>query len=413
VKQEILVLGAGMVGTCTALQLALRGHQVTLVDRRPPGRETSYGNAGIIQCDAVEPYAFPRDWATIVHALFKRGAAINYHFSDLPAFAAPLARYWWNSAPKRHASIASAYAQLSMRSVAEHAQLIEQANANDLVRREGYRFVYREASTLASATHAARASDERFGVPHRVLDSDELAQAEPALRPHLAGAIHWLEPWSVVDPGELVTRYASLFQKSGGHVVSGDATSLEQTATGWRILTSEGHVTANQAVMALGPWSDAMLRTMGYRYPLFVKRGYHLHFQADTAPRLAMLDADRGLVIAPMRQGVRITTGAEFARMQSAATPVQIQRASIFARQLLDLGPPIENQPWMGSRPCTADMLPIIGMAPRHRGLWFNFGHGHQGFTMGPVTGRLIAEMIEGTNTVVDPTPYAPARFNP
>jgi D-amino-acid dehydrogenase len=125
-----------------------------------------------------------------------------------------------------------------------------------------------------------------------------------------------------------------------------------------------------------------------------------------------MLDADRGLVIAPMRQGVRITTGAEFARLQAPPTPVQMARAAAFAAELVDLPEPVEAQPWLGARPCTADMLPVMGPAPRHAGLWFNFGHAHQGFTMGPIVGRLMAEMIEGGATVVNPAPYAPARFD-
>lgn len=410
--REVLVLGAGMVGTCTALQLALRGHAVTLIDRREPGRETSYGNAGIIQCDAAEPYPFPREWGKLLGVALKRGADVNYHLGALPALAGPLARYWLNSAPARHARLAPAYAALTQRSVPEHAALMAQAGADDLVQREGYHFVYREAATLRAAIDKARATDERYGVPHRVLDGDELAAAEPALRRRLAGAIHWLEPWSVADPGELVSRYAALLQRVGGRLLRGDAASLRAQGGGWSVQTDTGPVQAEHAVIALGPWSDSLLRTLGYRFPLFVKRGYHRHFRGGQAPRLAMLDADRGLVIAPMRQGVRITTGAEFARLQAPPTPVQMGRAAAFAAELVDLPEPVEDQPWLGARPCTADMLPVMGPAPRHPGLWFNFGHAHQGFTMGPIAGRLMAEMIEGGATVVNPAPYAPARFD-
>ena len=409
--QEVLVLGAGMVGTCTALQLVLRGHRVTLVDRREPGRETSFGNAGIIQCDAAMPYAFPRDLATLLRVACKRGIDVNYHLKDLPAFAAPLARYWWNSAPARHAQLAPAYARLTQRSVAEHEPLIALAGADDLVRRDGYRFAFREAATLDAAVATARATDARFGVPHRVLDADALARAEPALRRPMAGAIHWLEPWSVTDPGELVARYARLFQARGGRLVRGDAQTLNQAGRGWCVRTDEGEVSAPQAVLALGPWSNPLMRSLGYRYPLFIKRGYHRHFQGGHGPALPLLDADRGYVIVPMRQGVRITTGAEFAHLDAAPTPVQLEGATALARELLDLGQPAQEDPWLGARPCTADMLPVIGPAPRHRGLWFNFGHAHQGFTMGPVTGRLMADLIEGVAPVVAPAPYAPARF--
>ncbi|MFW5328773.1 NAD(P)/FAD-dependent oxidoreductase [Hydrogenophaga sp. ZJX-1] len=411
-SRDVIVLGAGMVGTCTALALVLRGHRVTLMDRREPGRETSYGNAGIIQCDAVEPYPFPRDISTLLRVAGKRGADVNYHISALPALALPLMRYWRNSAPHRHARLAQAYAALSQRSVGEHEHLITLTGTEDLVRREGYRFVYRQRATLEKAAAQARETDQRFGVPHRVMDADELAQAEPALRGRLAGAIHWLEPWSVSDPGALVSRYAQLFLQRGGRLVRGDAFTLRARGQGWQVHTDEGELSAPHAVVALGPWSDRLVRSLDYRYPLFVKRGYHRHFQCAQAPRLALLDADRGLVVAPMRQGVRLTTGAEFAALDSPPTPVQVARAQRLANELLELGPPVETEPWVGARPCTGDMLPVMGAAPRHPGLWFNFGHGHQGFTMGPVAGRLLAELIEGTPPVVDAAPYAPARFD-
>ncbi|MBL0917868.1 MAG: FAD-dependent oxidoreductase [Hydrogenophaga sp.] len=407
----VLVLGAGMVGTCTAIHLALRGHTVTLVDRREPGRETSYGNAGIIQREAVEPYPFPRDLATLLRVAFKRGADVNYHLRALPALAGPLARYWWNSSPARHARIAQAYARLIVHCLTEHEALIQQAGADDLVRRDGYRFVFREASTMREAVADARRFAESHGVRHAVLDSDALAAAEPALRRRLAGGIHWLDPWSVSDPGELVARYAALLQRLGGRVVQGDAASLRTAGAGWAVGTGTGKVEAEHAVVALGPWSDALLRPLGYRYPLFVKRGYHRHYTGGAGPRLTVLDADGGLVIAPMQRGVRITTGAEFARLGAPPTPVQVPRAHALASELFDLPRPVEPEPWLGARPCTADMLPVIGAAPRHRGLWFNFGHAHQGFTLGPVSGRLLADLIEGAAPVVDPAPYAPQRF--
>lgn len=409
--REVIVLGAGMVGTCTALHLALRGHAVTLVDRRGPGQETSYGNAGLIQREAVAPYPFPRDWATLLRVALKRGADVSYHLGALPAVAAPLARYWAHSSPARHARIAQAYGRLIEHCTDEHQQLIARAGADDLVRREGYRFVFRDAASFDNGAAAAQALATSHGLRHVVQDGDTLARAEPALRQRLAGAIHWLDTWAVSDPGELVERYAALFQQLGGQSVRGDAATLQATASGWSVRTETGTVTAEHAVLALGPWSDGLLRTLGYRLPLFVKRGYHRHYRGGEAPRLALYDVDRGLVIAPMKRGVRLTTGAEFARLDAPPTPVQLQRAHALASELLALPEPVEAQPWLGARPCTADMLPVVGAAPRHRGLWFNFGHAHQGFTLGPVSGRLLAELMDGGPTFVNPDPYRPERF--
>ena len=112
-----------------------------------------------------------------------------------------------------------------------------------------------------------------------------------------------------------------------------------------------------------------------------------------------------------MQRGLRLTSGAEFAPIDAPPTPVQLARAEALARELVDLGQPLPESPWLGARPCSADMLPLMGPAPRHDGLWFNFGHGHQGFTLGPVAGRLLAELIGGGPTWIDPAPYLPARF--
>lgn len=410
-KKDILVLGAGMIGTCTALQLALRGHAVVLLDRREPGRETSYGNAGIIQCEAVEPYPFPQDPAVLLRMALRRGADAHYHLGALPALAPALWRYWRHSRAPLYARVAHEYGQLTSRSVLAHAPLIELAGAQDLVRREGYRYVFRTQAALDDQARTAERLQRDAGVNFRVLDSDALAAAEPALRRRLAGALQWTDPWSVSDPGALVQRYADLLVRQGGRIVRGDAATLRQTGAGWQVRSEEGPMEAAHAVIALGPWSDQAIRGLGYRYPLFVKRGYHRHYRGAQGPDLPLLDAERGFVLAPMALGVRLTTGAEFARLDAPATPVQMGRAEALARELLDLPEPVEAEPWLGARPCTGDLKPVIGPAPRHKGLWFHFGHAHQGFTMGPISAQLLAEQIDGTAPVVDPTPYLPARF--
>jgi D-amino-acid dehydrogenase len=172
-------------------------------------------------------------------------------------------------------------------------------------------------------------------------------------------------------------------------------------------------ISAEKVVIAAGPWSDGLIRPLGYRLPLFIKRGYHMHYGADPARPLNnwLADLETGYLIVPMRAGIRLTTGAEIAPLDAPATPVQLARAETVARRLFPLGPRLDPAPWLGSRPCTVDMLPVIGPAPRHAGLWFAFGHAHHGLTLGPVTGRLIAELVDGATPCVDPAPFAPARF--
>ena len=156
-----------------------------------------------------------------------------------------------------------------------------------------------------------------------------------------------------------------------------------------------------------------LTQALGYDLPLAVKRGYHMHYRAAGEARLntPMLDTERGYFLAPMRRGIRLTTGAEFALREAIRTPVQLGRAEPIARDLFPLAERLDAEPWMGARPCTPDMLPVIGPAPRHANLFFAFGHAHHGLTLAAVTGRLVAELMTGEAPFVDPAPYAPVRF--
>lgn len=411
VKQEILVLGAGMVGTCAALELQLRGHDVVLVDRRGVGEETSYGNAGAIQREAVEPYAMPRDWRSLLSIALRRGLDVDYQLKGLLSAWPQLLRYWRESAPNRHQATARDYATLIAHANAEHGRLMDLAGARDLMRESGLRFVYRSASALDAAWRQAERLRGEHGLRVSVMDGAGVAAAEPALRAPLSGAVHWLDSWCVSDPGALVQRYAALFRERGGRVVRGDASSLRAWGGGWQVDTGDGTLGARSVVLALGPWMGTMLERLGYKWPLFVKRGYHRHYVGGAALSVATLDAERGYVLAPQSRGIRLTTGAQIAPIDAPPAPRQLLGAERVARELLDLGQPVEAQPWMGSRPCSADMKPVIGALPRHPGLWVNCGHGHQGFTLGPASGRLLADLMEGVTPYVPAAPFSPLRF--
>jgi D-amino-acid dehydrogenase len=149
------------------------------------------------------------------------------------------------------------------------------------------------------------------------------------------------------------------------------------------------------------------------RLPLAVKRGYHQHFRVRGSAGLTrpVVDSELGYCVAPMEQGLRLTTGAEFAARDAAPTPVQLDRLLPAARKLFPLGEPADATPWMGSRPCFPDSRPVIGRAPGQSGLYLTYGHAHWGLTLGPVTGRLLAEMMTGAAPFCDPAPYAAERF--
>lgn len=412
-KADVLVLGAGMVGVGAALHLQQRGRDVILVDRQElAGEGTSFGNAGLIECASVFPYMFPRDLGQILQYALNGAPQVRYSLADLPAFLPWLLRYYLASSPERALHSAMSELPLIRRSLIEHEALIAEAGVPELLRRTGWIKLYRSDATLASALGDFERA-RQYGIAGDVLDGKAIAAREPNLTGEFSGAIHFPAPGFVPDPGGLAKAYAGLFKRKGGRFLVGDAKTLEQTAGGWRVSGSGGAAVAREVVVALGPWSDLVFRPLGYAIPLGVKRGYHLHLAArgNAVLNHPVLDSDQGFVLAPMNRGIRLTTGVEFARRDAPPTPIQLERALPRAHALFPLGEAIDAKPWIGARPCLPDMLPVIGKAPRHAGLWFDFGHQHHGLTLGPATGRLLAEMMTGETPFADPTPFAVERF--
>ena len=195
--------------------------------------------------------------------------------------------------------------------------------------------------------------------------------------------------------------------------LSGDARTLHRAGRGWRVETDEGGVDAPDVVVALGPWAPDVLKPLGLRLPMAVKRGYHRHFHAQGNAALSrpVVDVYWGYLITPMEQGIRLTTGAEFAARDAKPTPVQFDRLMPHARELFPLGERADDKTWLGARPCFPDSRPVIGRAPNLPGLWLAIGHAHWGLTLGPVTGHLIADMMAGGAPFCDPEPFAAERF--
>jgi D-amino-acid dehydrogenase len=412
-RGDVAVLGAGIVGICVALHLQKRGRAVLLVDRRGAAEETSFGNAGLIQREGVYPYGFPHDFGALARYALNRTIDAYYHPSALPRLAPFLWKYWKHSRPARHAEVARRYAKLIEHCVAEHEALAREAGAGEFLHRTGWMKVFRTERERDRRFAEAEQWQREFGINYRALDTRALQELEPHVAPVLVGALHWTDPAAVDDPHGLALAYLREFERRGGRFLQGNAASLQADGGEWRLRTAHGPVQAPLAVIALGPWADTVTRALGYDLPLAVKRGYHMHYRAagDAKLNTPMLDTERGYFLAPMRRGIRLTTGAEFALRDAIRTPVQLGRAEPIARDLFPLAERLDTEAWMGARPCTPDMLPVIGRAPRHANLYFAFGHAHHGLTLGAVTGRLVAEMITGEAPFVDPQPYSAERF--
>ena len=296
---------------------------------------------------------------------------------------------------------------LFSRAVDEHAALMAESDAERYLRRTGWLKLYRSDAGFAG-TARERAIAAEIGMPLRALDVEAARALEPSLAPVFRHAVFWEQAASVSNPLALTRAYAARFAALGGVIVTGDARSLHRTDGKWRVETAQGPLDADAAIVTLGPWTPDVLGPLGINLPLAVKRGYHRHFRPRGNAGLArpVVDVENGYCITPMEQGIRLTTGAEFAARDAAPTPVQFDRVMPVATGLFPL-----RRSGRGARPCFADSRPVIGRAPGQPGLWLAYSHGHSGLTLGRVTGRLIGEMMTGVTTFCDPAPYRAERF--
>ena len=256
---------------------------------------------------------------------------------------------------------------------------------------------------------------EENGVAYSVFDATQLRQIEPGLKPIYKKAVLYDETCGVSNPAALTDVYVAMFVESGCTVLKACVTGLSRGAQGWRVAIDSGDdLSADDVVIAAGAWSADVAGWLGYDLPLGWERGYHLHLEPAEGPQLkrAVHDVDGGFAIVPMQQGVRITSGVEIADRDAPPDYSQITRSVELARDGHEMKGEIEDTPWMGRRPTMVDSLPVIGPAPRHEGLWFNFGHQHVGLSMAPGSALAIAAMMDGAAPPIDMDPFRATRFS-
>jgi D-amino-acid dehydrogenase len=407
---DVVVLGAGIVGVSTAYAARERGMSVVLVDRREPGSETSYGNAGIISSGSISPLNNPSLWKALPRYLTNRHPALRWN----PVWAAQnagwVARFLANSAGSRLRPRAAALHGLIGASLNLHREWIVQAGAAHRIRETGWLKAWRGDAVAAAKQEQALLAE--YGIASELLDRQDISALEPDIVPvYKVGLLH-SQTASVDSPGEVVKAYARMFTGAGGDLRQSDVKAIVPDGGRWRVVLADGEIIARHVVVALGPWSSDILRPLGYRVPLAFERGYHREFKPNPARSLRrpIHDADGSFLMTPMEQGVRVTSGVELTGRDAPSSFAQLDQVVPLARSVVEFGDAV-GEVWRGSRPTLPDSLPMIGPAPRHAGLWLAFGNQHIGFTTGPATGAAIAAMIRGAPPPYDVAPFAPDRY--
>ena len=259
---DVIVLGAGIVGVSAALHLQDRGRRVALVDRRAPGEETSFGNAGLIERSSIVPYGFPRDFGSLLRYACNRSTDLYWDYKALPGYATWLARFWWESAPKRLAQASRDMLPLIGASVDEHDALIARAGLHDLVHAGGWIEAFRTPRLFALAADEAQRAAREHGLSLEVLDRTALRAQEPAVGTPICGAIRWRDPKSVRDPRALVKGYAALFEREGGRFAFGEATSLRFVFRGLDRADTGRHAKRQGGCGGVGPLVGSRVRAV-------------------------------------------------------------------------------------------------------------------------------------------------------
>jgi D-amino-acid dehydrogenase len=407
---DVVVLGAGIVGVSTAIAARQRGFSVVLVDRREPGSETSYGNAGILSSGSITPLNVPSLWNALPKYLTNKHPALRWDLAWSLRNAGWIARFLANARAPRTRPRAAALHGLIVASLKLHREWIVKANAPHRIRETGWLKAWR--SDAVASAKAEQAVLAEFGIPSELLDRQAISALEPNIVPvYKVGLLH-TQTASVDSPGAVVKAYAQMFAGIGGHIRRADIISIVPEGEGWRAVLSDGEMRARHVVVALGPWSADLLRPLGYRVPLASERGYHREFKPNPARQLLrpIHDSEAGFLMTPMEQGIRVTTGVELTSRDAPSSFAQLDAVMPAARSVVEFGEAV-GEPWRGARPTLPDSLPMIGPAPRHSGLWLAFGNQHIGFTTGPATGAAIAAMIGGAQPPFDATPFSPSRY--
>lgn len=413
-SKHVIVVGAGIVGIASALQLKLAGCEVTLLDRGEPARETSYGNAGAFAVSDVIPLAEPGVLAKVPGWMLDPLGPLALRWRYLPTLTPWLLRFMAASRPGKVAELTRALAALLNRVNDDYAPLIEYAGLESMWRRHGALTLYRSEQEFTQAEAAWRSKGEH-GVRWHKLVNGEIREQEPLLADAWRCAVQ-VPTWSHVDDPYTFSRgLFDAFVNAGGHFVHEEVSAIathDGRATGIE-LANGGSLSGDAVAIACGIWSDRFTRQRRYRLPLESERGYHVTLPKAGVPLHHFIQcASESFVILPMAGGgLRLAGTVELAHRDA---PPNWQRAHILidkARAIVGDFSLEDMSVWMGNRPSLPDTIPAIGPAPDLPGLYFATGHGHLGLTLAATSGALLTDLICQRPSHFDLSPYRIDRF--
>jgi D-amino-acid dehydrogenase len=416
--KHVVVIGAGIVGACTALRLARDGHRVTLVEPGQPGgtQAASYGNGAWISPASILPVSMPGLWRQVPLYLLDRDGPLTVRWGDFPALLPWLIRFMWSGLTEaRVTRTARALTQLVHDAPARHQALAASIDRSELIVQKGllYAFPDRSGGEIDSLSWRLR---REAGVRVRELDAAGVAAIVPDIAPRYNYGILVEDGAHCLDPGGYTGAVAAAAIALGATRIQAEATDFAFDGDHLKaVVTGAGPIACDAAVIAAGVHSAPIAAKAGDRVPLASERGYFVTIRNPAgAPAIPVMPQDGKMANTVVHDGFRVAGQVEIARVSA---PPNWRRAEILLHHAKNTYPKLAGQTdmvldrWLGHRPSTPDGKPAIGRSTRSADIVHAFGHGHIGLASGPATAEIVAGLLAGTPSSLDLAPFAPNRF--
>jgi D-amino-acid dehydrogenase len=400
---DILIVGAGIIGTAIGAELSRRGAKVCVIDKGTVGKGCSYGNAGWMTPCFSMPLPMPGMLLKSMKWLMDPKSPLYIK----PSFSLDLASWMLNFLKAMNEAQAKRAVDclvvLSQKSLTEYEKL---GKKYPEIRfdQKGLLMVSQTEAGVAAAVEELNYV-KNLGVPGKVLNSDDIKEMEPALKSPLLGGVYFSQE-AMAEPYLVVQALAKEIRANGGEILENtELHDLEIVGNQVeRVLTSQGEIKAKQVIMATGSWSKSMAKMLRLRVPILGGKGYAMIVPPlAKQPKYPMMLVEKKIAITPRQNSLRIAGTLELVDQDFSITQRRVENIKAGAREFLDLPQELEVQElWAGLRPCTPDGVPLIGYHKNIKNLVLAVGHQMLGLQSGAGTGLLVADLVEGKKPFVD-----------
>ena len=410
-KSKIGIVGAGIQGISNALFLQKKGFEVTLFDRDEPGSPVaSYGNAGHFSPYACILMNRPDILTDIPAMLLSSSGPLALKWNYVPKMIPWFLQFIRNCTSKKMIHTAKNMHQILDLSLSAYDELFDEIKLNGLVEKNGILYIWNDQN-LKSRELEIKVRNE-LGVDQQIVSPKEIHDLEPNIKPFYYGGVYYKHGRHARNPKKILLKLFDLFLKKGGNFLKTNVNNINFEDQKPLIKTETQRYTFDKLVIACGAFSKKLTDNLGEKIPLDTERGYHVHFK-DCEQLLSrpVIFQNRGFGITPMEQGLRVVGTVEFGGLENPLSKSRIKNLINNAKYMLGDLPDHEDE-WLGFRPTLPDFLPVIGPSKNYKNIFYCFGHHHLGWTLGPISGKIIAGMIAEENTNLNLTPYSSKRFS-